>query len=316
MTDQYGRKIKYLRLSVTDLCSCRCVYCMGAEGVPKLPHEAVLSFEEIEEIVRAAVSLGVRKVRLTGGEPLVRRGIDELVRRLRAIEGIRELAMTTNGARLAEYAERLKSAGLDRLNVSLDTLDPEKYRKITRIGSLSDTFAGLDAARSAGFTRIKLNAVLMGGVNDGGRYRRSRSLHGTAHSMCALSSVCRSESAQTGTENALSRPNGYLKILPKAQRVPSDGVAELRRPEGWKGTVGLIRPLSHRFCADCDRIRITPDGMLKPCLHSAREIPLRGKHGEALVCAIAEGIGGKPKEHHITDGRTSDSLRGMNRIGG
>ncbi len=129
MTDQYGRKIKYLRLSVTDLCSCRCVYCMGAEGVPKLPHEAVLSFEEIEEIVRAAASLGVRKVRLTGGEPLVRRGIDELVRRLRAIEGIRELAMTTNGARLAEYAERLKSAGLDRLNVSLDTLDPEKYRK-------------------------------------------------------------------------------------------------------------------------------------------------------------------------------------------
>ena len=166
MTDQYGRKIKYLRLSVTDLCSCRCVYCMGAEGVPKLPHEAVLSFEEIEEIVRAAVSLGVRKVRLTGGEPLVRRGIDELVRRLRAIEGIRELAMTTNGARLAEYAERLKSAGLDRLNVSLDTLDPEKYRKITRIGSLSDTLAGLDAARSAGFTHIKLNAVLMGGVND------------------------------------------------------------------------------------------------------------------------------------------------------
>lgn len=107
-----------------------------------------------------------------------------------------------------------------------------------------------------------------------------------------------------------------LEVLPKAQRVPSDGVAELWRPEGWKGTVGLIRPLSHRFCADCDRIRITPDGMLKPCLHSAREIPLRGKHGEALVCAIAEGIGGKPKEHHITDGRTSDSLRGMNRIGG
>ena len=106
-----------------------------------------------------------------------------------------------------------------------------------------------------------------------------------------------------------------LEVLPKAQRVPSDGVAELWRPEGWRGTVGLIRPLSHRFCADCDRIRITPDGMLKPCLHSAREIPLRGKHGEALVCAIAEGIGGKPKEHHITDGRTSDSLRGMNRIG-
>ena len=107
-----------------------------------------------------------------------------------------------------------------------------------------------------------------------------------------------------------------LEYLPKGERVPSDGVAELWRPAGFRGTVGLIRPLSHRFCADCDRIRITPDGMLKPCLHSAREIPLRGKHGEALVCAIAEGIGSKPKEHHITDGRTSDSLRGMNRIGG
>ena len=315
MTDQYGRKIKYLRLSVTDLCSCRCVYCMGAEGVTKLPHEAVLSFEEIEEIVRAAVSLGVRKVRLTGGEPLVRRGIDELVRRLRAIEGIRELAMTTNGARLAEYAERLKSAGLDRLNVSLDTLDPEKYRKITRIGSLSDTVAGLDAARSAGFTCIKLNAVLMGGVNDDEIPALAELARDGAFDVRFIELMPIGECADWDRKRFIPAER-VLEVLPKAQRVPSDGVAELWRPEGWKGTVGLIRPLSHRFCADCDRIRITPDGMLKPCLHSAREIPLRGKHGEALVCAIAEGIGGKPKEHHITDGRTSDSLRGMNRIGG
>ena len=315
MTDQYGRKIKYLRLSVTDLCSCRCVYCMGAEGVPKLPHEAVLSFEEIEEIVRAAVSLGVRKVRLTGGEPLVRRGIDELVRRLRAIEGIRELAMTTNGARLAEYAERLKSAGLDRLNVSLDTLDPEKYRKITRIGSLSDTLAGLDAARSAGFTRIKLNAVLMGGVNDDEIPALAELARDGAFDVRFIELMPIGECADWDRKRFIPAER-VLEVLPEAQRVPSDGVAELWRPEGWKGTVGLIRPLSHRFCADCDRIRITPDGMLKPCLHSAREIPLRGKHGEALVCAIAEGIGSKPKEHHITDGRTSDSLRGMNRIGG
>ena len=315
MTDQYGRKIKYLRLSVTDLCSCRCVYCMGAEGVPKLPQEAVLSFEEIEEIVRAAVSLGVCKVRLTGGEPLVRRGIDELVRRLRAIEGIRELAMTTNGARLAEYAERLKSAGLDRLNVSLDTLDPEKYRKITRIGSLSDTLAGLDAARNAGFTHIKLNAVLMGGVNDDEIPALAELARDGAFDVRFIELMPIGECADWDRKRFIPAER-VLEVLPGAQRVPSDGVAELWRPEGWKGTVGLIRPLSHRFCADCDRIRITPDGMLKPCLHSAREIPLRGKHGEALVCAIAEGIGGKPKEHHITDGRTSDSLRGMNRIGG
>ena len=241
--------------------------------------------------------------------------LNELVRRLRAIEGIRELAMTTNGARLAEYAGRLKSAGLDRLNVSLDTLDPEKYRKITRIGSLSDTLAGLDAARSAGFTRIKLNAVLMGGVNDDEIPALAELARDGAFDVRFIELMPIGECADWDRKRFIPAER-VLEVLPQAQRVPSDGVAELWRPEGWKGTVGLIRPLSHRFCADCDRIRITPDGMLKPCLHSAREIPLRGKHGEALVCAIAEGIGGKPKEHHITDGRTSDSLRGMNRIGG
>lgn len=315
MKDRYGRTIKYLRLSVTDLCNCRCVYCMGENGVPRLPHSAILSFEEIEEIVRAAVSLGVTKVRLTGGEPLVRRGIDELVRRLRGIEGVEELAMTTNGARLAEYAEALKEAGLDRLNVSLDTLDPEKFRRITRIGELRDTLDGLDAARRAGFERIKLNTVLMGGVNDDEIAEIAALAKDGAFDVRFIELMPIGECTDWDRRRFLPAER-VLEYLPKGERVPSDGVAELWRPAGFRGTVGLIRPLSHRFCADCDRIRITPDGMLKPCLHSAREIPLRGKHGEALVCAIAEGIGGKPKEHHITDGRTSDSLRGMNRIGG
>ena len=315
MKDRYGRTIKYLRLSVTDLCNCRCVYCMGENGVPRLPHSAILSFEEMEEIVRAAVSLGVTKVRLTGGEPLVRRGIDELVRRLRGIEGVEELAMTTNGARLAEYAEALKSAGLDRLNVSLDTLDPEKFRRITRIGELRDTLDGLDAARRAGFERIKLNTVLMGGVNDDEIAEIAALAKDGAFDVRFIELMPIGECTDWDRRRFLPAER-VLEYLPKGERVPSDGVAELWRPAGFRGTVGLIRPLSHRFCADCDRIRITPDGMLKPCLHSAREIPLRGKHGEALVCAIAEGIGSKPKEHHITDGRTSDSLRGMNRIGG
>ena len=240
MTDQYGRKIKYLRLSVTDLCSCRCVYCMGAEGVPKLPHEAVLSFEEIEEIVRAAVSLGVRKVRLTGGEPLVRRGIDELVRRLRAIEGIRELAMTTNGARLAEYAERLKSAGLDRLNVSLDTLDPEKYRKITRIGSLSDTLAGLDAARNAGFTHIKLNAVLMGGVNDDEIPALAELARDGAFDVRFIELMPIGECADWDRKRFIPAER-VLEVLPGAQRVPSDGVAEL-----WRRSARLRHRGGHR----------------------------------------------------------------------
>lgn len=315
MKDRYGRTIKYLRLSVTDLCNCRCVYCMGENGVPRLPHSAILSFEEIEEIVRAAVSLGVTKVRLTGGEPLVRRGIDELVRRLRGIEGVEELAMTTNGARLAEYAEALKEAGLDRLNVSLDTLDPEKFRRITRIGGLRDTLDGLDAARRAGFERIKLNTVLMGGVNDDEIAEIAALAKDGAFDVRFIELMPIGECTDWDRRRFLPAER-VLEYLPKGERVPSDGVAELWRPAGFRGTVGLIRPLSHRFCADCDRIRVTADGCLKPCLHSAREIPLRGKHGEALVRTIAEGMQTKPREHHMADGHASESRRGMNRIGG
>lgn len=315
MKDRYGRTIKYLRLSVTDLCNCRCVYCMGENGVPRLPHSAILSFEEIEEIVRAAVSLGVTKVRLTGGEPLVRRGIDELVRRLRGIEGVEELAMTTNGARLAEYAEALKEAGLDRLNVSLDTLDPEKFRRITRIGELRDTLDGLDAARRAGFERIKLNTVLMGGVNDDEIAEIAALAKDGAFDVRFIELMPIGECTDWDRRRFLPAER-VLEYLPKGERVPSDGVAELWRPAGFRGTVGLIRPLSHRFCADCDRIRVTADGCLKPCLHSAREIPLRGKHGEALVRTIAEGMQTKPREHHMADGHASESRHGMNRIGG
>ena len=315
MKDRYGRTIKYLRLSVTDLCNCRCVYCMGENGVPRLPHSAILSFEEIEEIVRAAVSLGVTKVRLTGGEPLVRRGIDDLVRRLRGIEGVEELAMTTNGARLAEYAVRLKSAGLDRLNVSLDTLAPEKFRRITRIGELRDTLDGLDAARRAGFEHIKLNTVLMGGVNDDEIAEIAALAKDGAFDVRFIELMPIGECTDWDRRRFLPAER-VLEYLPKGERVPSDGVAELWRPAGFRGTVGLIRPLSHRFCADCDRIRVTADGCLKPCLHSAREIPLRGKHGEALVRTIAEGMQTKPREHHMADGHASESRRGMNRIGG
>ena len=315
MKDRYGRTIKYLRLSVTDLCNCRCVYCMGENGVPRLPHSAILSFEEIEEIVREAVSLGVTKVRMTGGEPLVRRGIDELVRRLRGIEGVEELAMTTNGARLAEYAEALKEAGLDRLNVSLDTLDPEKFRRITRIGELRDTLDGLDAARRAGFEHIKLNTVLMGGVNDDEIAEIAALAKDGAFDVRFIELMPIGECTDWDRRRFLPAER-VLEYLPKGERVPSDGVAELWRPAGFRGTVGLIRPLSHRFCADCDRIRVTADGCLKPCLHSAREIPLRGKHGEALVRTIAEGMQTKPREHHMADGHASESRRGMNRIGG
>ena len=166
MLDGEGRLIEYLRLSVTDRCNCRCTYCMPAGGVPMLGHKDILSFEELTEVVGACAQLGVRKVRLTGGEPLVRRGLPELVRMIRAVPGVEELAMTTNATLLAPVAAELHHAGLDRLNVSLDTLDAARYAELTRGGSLEDALAGLAAARDAGFSRTKVNCVLMGGVND------------------------------------------------------------------------------------------------------------------------------------------------------
>ncbi|MDR3278769.1 MAG: radical SAM protein, partial [Oscillospiraceae bacterium] len=168
MKDAFGREISYLRLSVTDLCNLRCVYCMPAEGVKKLRHGDVLSIEELAEIVAAAARCGITKVRVTGGEPLVRRGILELCRKISVTPGISELCLTTNGALLTQFAKPLRGAGVARLNISLDTLDPEKYREITRGGELSDALRGIEAARDAGFDNIKINAVLIGGVNGGG----------------------------------------------------------------------------------------------------------------------------------------------------
>ncbi|MBQ1805648.1 MAG: radical SAM protein, partial [Oscillospiraceae bacterium] len=166
MEDRIGRKIEYLRLSVTDLCNYRCVYCMGEEGVCKKAHSDILSLEELAEIAQAAVRCGVKKIRLTGGEPLLRPGIVTLCRMLRGIEGLEELTLTTNGSFLPAMARELKDAGVDRLNVSVDTLRPERFAAITRRGQLADVQRGLDAAREAGFTRTKLNVVLLGGVND------------------------------------------------------------------------------------------------------------------------------------------------------
>ncbi len=168
MTDSFGREITYLRLSVTDLCSFRCVYCMPPEGVRKRPHGEILSLEELAEIAEAAVRLGIKKIRLTGGEPLVRPGIVSLAEKLAGLPGLEDLTMTTNGSLLPRYALPLKQAGLNRLNVSLDTLDPNRFREITRTGELSDVLAGLDAAAAAGFTNTKINAVLLGGFNDDG----------------------------------------------------------------------------------------------------------------------------------------------------
>lgn len=315
MRDKEGRAIDYLRLSVTDRCNCRCTYCMAADGVPMLSHSDICSFEEFVRITRATCELGVRKVRLTGGEPLARLGIVDLVGMLRAIPGVEELDMTTNATLLAPIASDLRSAGLDRLNVSLDSLDPVRYEKITRRGHLADALAGLEAAWKAGFAGTKLNCVLMGGVNDEDVPRlaalaRDRPVDVRFIELMPLGPASCWPRARFVSAEAV------LEAVPGLVRVGHDGVAELFSAPGWAGHVGLIRPMSCRFCADCTRIRVTADGRLKPCLHSAAEINLRGLDDEGLREALLAGIAAKPAHHDMDEAHASASLRAMNEIGG
>ena len=316
MLDRYQRKISYLRLSVTDLCNLRCRYCMPEEGIEKRPHREILSFEELTEIVGAAVELGVRKVRITGGEPLVRKGIVDLCARLRGIPGLEELAITTNGILLRELAGPLKAAGVDRVNISLDTLDPEKYRYLTRCGELEQALDGIEAAYEAGLTPIKINAVLMGGFND--------------DEIASLVELTRERDLQVRFielmpigPGAAFKPEAFLSCGEVLKRVPelepagTSGVSRVYRLPGGAGTVGLITPISHEFCSECDRIRVTSDGKLKPCLHSREEIPLRGLHGDELRETILYGVRQKPESHDILQpGVRSAGGRTMNAIGG
>ena len=317
MQDTFGREIDYLRISVTDLCDLRCRYCMPPEGVKKQSHRDILSLEEIEEIARAAVTLGVKKLRLTGGEPLLRRGIVGLCEKLSAIPGVEELALTTNAVRLPELAKPLKAAGVRRVNISLDTLNAEKYRAITRCGDIDSAFAGIRAAVEAGLTPLKLNTVLIGGFND--------------DEIPALTDLTKKYPVEVRfielmpIGDAAPFPGGaYLPCTAVTERCPElvpiengRGVAERYRFPGAPGTVGLIRPISCSFCGSCSRIRLTADGYLKPCLHSKEEIPLRGLHGDALTERIREAIEKKPKEHGVLSAVSrSEAERSMNAIGG
>lgn len=314
MKDKYGRIIKYLRLSVTDLCNYRCIYCMPEEGVPKKSHSDILSIEELSEIAEASYDLGITKIRLTGGEPLLRKGILTLCENIRRISDDIELSVTTNGSLLPKMAVELKSVGVDRLNISLDTLDRETFRKITRTGEFDQTLDGIKAAQRAGFDNIKINTVLLGGINDS--------------EILPLISLTKDNAIQLrfielmpiGITKELS---DYLfvtvenieKLLRNAAELTVDGVARVYRLPGYKGTVGLISPMSHSFCKSCDKIRVTADGRLKPCLHSEDEMVLKGLHGNELKEAIKNGILNKPMCHNL-DSVGSQSSRNMNEIGG
>lgn len=314
MKDGYGRDIYYLRLSVTDLCNLRCVYCMPAGGVEKRRHEDVLTVEELEEIARSAGRCGIRKIRLTGGEPLVRRGIVDICARTAAAPGVEEVCMTTNGLLMPKLAPELRKAGLRRVNISLDTLSPELYRELTRVGNIEDAVSGLKAALD-NFETVKINAVLIGGINEPEIRQMVYITKDAPVELRFIELMPIGECAHWPRERFLEN-SAVLEAVPELEPCGTSGVARLFSLPNARGRVGLISPLSSHFCPECNRIRITPDGRLKPCLHSAQEIELRGFHRAELDAKLREGICAKPMRHHLSPASPSESLRGMSRIGG
>ena len=315
MNDTCGRVIDYLRLSVTDLCNYRCRYCMPPEGICKKNHRDICSLEELVEISRAAIDCGIRKIRLTGGEPLVRQGIVDLCRQLRALPGLEALAMTTNGALLPALAQPLRDAGLDRLNLSLDTLQPEKFAQITRLGTLQDFHRGLQAAQAAGFTGTKLNVVLIGGFNTDeiGDFVALTQENDLCVRFIELMPM---GPCAAWPESCFVPASTVLQAAPQLVPAGQNGVAQQYQVPGWRGSVGLISPMHHRFCGQCNRIRVLANGNLKPCLHAAAEYPLRGLPPEALRAAIAQAILQKPQQHTMDAHHASRSCRNMHEIGG
>jgi len=315
MIDQKGRNITYLRISVTDKCNLRCTYCMPEDGVPPLCHSDIMSIEETIDAAKAAAALGISKIRITGGEPLVRKGIIELCGGIAQIPGIEEICITTNGTLLPTYAKALRDAGVDRLNISLDTLDPVKYEKITRIGNLKQALDGIRAAKEAGFTDLKINVVLMAGFND--------------NEIPEFVGLTKDENLDVRFIELMPIGSGaqmdaYVSCDRVLDAVPSlvplhkaDGVAELYRLPDGLGRIGLIRAISCKFCRQCNKIRLTADGHLKPCLHSDIELSIKGLTQDQIRETIADAIRLKPEDSGNLDHQhPSCAGRSMHQIGG
>ncbi len=317
MKDRFGREITYLRVSVTERCNLRCRYCMPAEGICKKPRVEMLTREEMAAAIRAAVSCGIRKVRLTGGEVMVKKNILEICRDAARIPGIEELCMTTNATLIAGCAGELREAGIQRLNISLDTLDPEKYAWITRGGNLEDALKGFDAALGAGFEKIKINAVLIGGFNDDEIPALAELTRKYPIDVRFIELMPMTES-YVFEEAAYIPDTRVLEALPDLAPAPPDGgVAKLYRLPGAQGHVGLISPVHAHFCGTCSRLRLTSDGKIKPCLHSAEEYPLKGLDEAEMKKQFERAILEKPKWHgELSREMKSRAARQMNQIGG
>ena len=317
MKDQFGRVISYARLSVTQRCNLRCIYCRP-DACPETGDRPLLSVDDISRITRILAELGIGKIRLTGGEPLLRRDLADIVRAVGRVEGIRDLSLTTNGQDLAERAAELKAAGLMRVNISVDSLEAGKFSRLTGGGSLPKVLAAIDACLAVGLTPLKLNAVIMRGINDDEiqalvGLTRLRPLSVRFIELMPLNGLGRNPDRQISGGDILAR----LPDLQPLSRQDPGQAAELFQMPGYAGTVGIIRPVSHRFCGSCNRIRITADGMLKPCLGDDREISLTEglrRDDGYLADLIRRTIWQKPPGHHFDE--NFQPRRSMNLTGG
>lgn len=329
MFDRYQRKIEYVRISLTDRCNLRCRYCMPEEGVEKLRHEDILRFDEIVRIVRALASLGVRKVRLTGGEPLIRRNIVELVREIHAVPGIETIAMTTNGVMLADMAEDLVQAGLTGINISLDTLKAASFTELTRRPFFTRVEDGIEAIAATGLKDVKFNCVPIAGVNEEelpelvARFTRERPWKFRFIELMPIG--CAYEAGFTGVPMAEARSQLEASFGPLRPVLPERGVhgpAVYYQAAGFAGQVGFIDAMEHQFCSSCNRVRLTAEGFLKLCLNARTGVDLRhllrsGMSDEELRQALQQAIYCKPQEHHFKAASYEEKdSRAMYQVGG
>jgi cyclic pyranopterin phosphate synthase len=326
LADRFSRPITYLRISVTDRCNLRCVYCMPEAGLAWIPKPEILTFEEIATIVEAGASIGVRSIRLTGGEPLVRRDLDGLVRLLAAIPGIDDIALSTNGLLLDEQAEALAVAGVSRANISLDTLREERFFAIARRPGLARVLAGIDAAIAAGMAPIKLNCVVMRGQNDDevadfAQLSRERPVHVRfIEVMPVEENAALQRDSYVSADEILDR----VRALGDIEPVPGpggNGPARYFAFPGAPGTVGVISPLSHDYCERCNRVRLSADGRLRLCLFGEQHIDFRtalraGASRDDLAALFRGGMLIKPERHHLELGKPGSNMRAFSEIGG
>ncbi len=326
MLDNNHRVINYLRLSVTDRCNLRCIYCMPEKGIRFMPHSEILTYEEMLHIVRLSIQKGIRKVRLTGGEPLVRKAFLSFLERLSKIEGLEEITLTTNGVLLKSFAADIKNCGISRINVSLDSLRPERFFRITGRDFFERVWEGLEEAEHVGFNPIKINVVAIKGVNDDEILDFAALTVEKPYHVRFIEIMPIGDKNIWTTEKFISAKEIHnriqtLGILQPIGHNTLDGPAERYALEGAKGEVGFIGALSNHFCDNCNRLRLTADGHLKGCLFSDQETdiktPLRdGKGDSHLLNLIMDTILNKPKDHGLLPYNPRKCVRPMNSIGG